>query len=416
MKLLPLVISLVLGLTVRLHGADAEQPLASVLQKLVDDRLVPGAVLLVADRDRVLEVCVAGEADMLAHQPMPENAVFWTASMSKSLTGAALMMLVDDGKVSLDDPVEKYLPEFVGQQVAASDGSLHPPKHPITVREIMCHTSGLVLASDKSLKRTQSLKENVAEYAKHPLRQEPGTKYEYNNCGVNTGGRIIEVVSGMAYADFMQQRLFDPLGMKDTTFWPNAEQAARLARTARRNADMPDPQVLEQIRQDRDVPRRVIEKWSEGVPVAAAITADMGAGMAFNYAKRYGEPAGGYFSTARDIGALCQMLLNRGVYQRQRLLSENAVRALSAIQTGDVPVTPQEGYGVGFAVKIRDNEGPSIGSFGHRGARRPVMWIDPANGLAIVLLVERFDMSGEEQQRMYKSVMKAAIAKYGRAP
>ena len=172
----------------------------------------------------------------------------------------------------------------------------------------------------------------------------------------------------MAYADFMQQRLFDPLGMKDTTFWPNAEQAARFAHTARRNVDKPDPNVLEQIKQDKGVPPHVIEKWSEGVPVPAAITADMGAGIAMSYAKRFGEPAGGYFSTASDLGRLCQMLLNKGLHQGKRLLSENAVRSLSAIQTGDVPVNPQEAYGVGCSVKIRDDEGPSVGSFGHRGA------------------------------------------------
>ena len=126
------------------------------------------------------------------------------------------------------------------------------------------------------MKHTQSLQENVAEYAKRPLRQEPGTKYEYNNCGINTGGRIIEVVSGMTYADFMQQRLFDPLGMKDTTFWPNAEQAARLAHTARRNVDKPDRTCWSKSSKTRTCPPRVIEKWSEGVPVPPAITADMG--------------------------------------------------------------------------------------------------------------------------------------------
>jgi CubicO group peptidase (beta-lactamase class C family) len=415
MKLLAVVICLVSSLALCAQGAEAAKPVAAVLQELVDKHLVSGAVALVADKDRVLELSAVGEADMVAHQPMPENAMFWIASMSKSLTGAALMMLVDEGKVSLDDPVEKYLPQFKGQQVAASDGSLHAPGHPITVREIMNHTSGLILASDKSLKRTRSLAENVDDYAKHPLRQEPGTKYEYNNCGINTGGRIIEVASGMPYADFMQQRLFDPLGMKDTTFWPNAEQAARLAHTSRRNVDKPDPNVLEQIKQDKGAPRHVIEKWGEGVPVPAAITADMGAGIAMDYAKRFGEPAGGYFSTAHDVGALCQMLLNKGVYQGKRLLSESAVRLLSAIQTGNVPVNPQEAYGVGCAVKIRDDEGPSVGSFGHRGARRTVMWVDPTNGLAMVLLVERFDMNGDEQKIMYGSVLKAAIANYGPA-
>jgi CubicO group peptidase (beta-lactamase class C family) len=415
MNLFPVVVVFVFSLANYVQAADATKPLTPVLQELVDQHLVAGAVVLVADKDRVLEVSAAGEADMVTHQPMPENAVFWIASMSKSLTGTALMMLVDEGKVSLDDPVEKYLPEFKGQQVAGSDGSLHSPRHPITVREIMCHTSGLIRASDKSLKHTQSLKEDVALYAKHPLRQEPGTKFEYNNCGINTGGRIIEVVSGMPYADFMQKRLFDPLGMKDTTCWPNAEQAARLAHTARRNIDKPDPGVLVQHNADKNVPARVIEKLSEGVPVPAAALADMGVGMARTYARHYAEPAGGYFSTARDVGALCQMLLNQGVYRDKRLLSAGAVRTLSAIQTGDVPVNPQEAYGVGVFVKIRDDEGLSVGSFGHRGARRTVMWVDPTNRLAIALLVERFDMTGKEQQVVYGSVFKAAIAKYGPA-
>ena len=201
-------------LTTLLGVAHAASPLKPVLQSFVDQNIAPGVVALVANKDGVLVLETAGYASLAHKTPMREDAMFWIASMSKSLTGAALMMLVDEGKVSLDDAVEKYLPEFKGQQVKEADGTLHPPKHPITVREIMSHTSGMVLANDKGLKSTQVLKEDVIEYAKRPLRQEPGTKYEYNNCGINTGGRIIEVVSGMSYGDFMQKRLFDPLGMK----------------------------------------------------------------------------------------------------------------------------------------------------------------------------------------------------------
>ena len=218
------------------HGESAG-PLQPVLQSIVDKHIAPGVVVLVANKDKVLDLEAAGYASLANKLPMRKDAVFWIASMSKSLTGAALMMLVDEGKVSLDDPVDKFLPEFKGQQVKDADGILHAPKHPITVREVMCHTSGLVLANEKGLKKTQSLQENVALFASYPLRQEPGTKYEYNNCGIDTGGRIIEVLSGMRYADFMQKRLFDPLGMKDTTFWPNEEQASRLAHTARFTAD-----------------------------------------------------------------------------------------------------------------------------------------------------------------------------------
>ncbi|MDB6007717.1 MAG: hypothetical protein JWR15_4704 [Prosthecobacter sp.] len=304
------------------HGETSPSPLQPVLQSFVNKHIAPGVVALVANKDKVLDLQTAGYASLANKTPMRKDAVFWIASMSKSLTGTALMMLVDEGKVSLDDPVEKHLPEFKGLQVKEADGTLHSPKHPITVREVMCHTSGLVFGNEKGLRLTQSLQQNVALFATFPLRQEPGTKYEYNNCGIDTGGRIIEVVSGMSYADFMQKRLFDPLGMKDTTFWPNEEQASRLAHTARSTADKTG---LEEINQDKDAEQRIIDKWSEGVHVPRAITADMGAGVAFNYAKHYGEPAGGFYSTASDVGTLCRMLRNGGTLGGKRYLSEQAV-------------------------------------------------------------------------------------------
>jgi CubicO group peptidase (beta-lactamase class C family) len=269
-----------------------------------------------------------------------------------------------------------------------------------------------VLASEKTLKRTQVLKDDVLAYAKRPLRQEPGTKYEYNNCGIDTGGRIIEVVSGMSYADFMQQRLFDPLGMKDTTCWPNEEQAARLAHTARFTEDKKD---LVEIVQDAASTPEAILKFSGGVPVPRAVTQDMGFGIAFDYGKRYAMPAGGYFSTAHDLGQFCRMLLRSGELAGKRYLSEKAVRTMSSPQLGEVKLSAQESYGVGFSVKLTDEEGPAAGSFGHRGARRTAMWIDPKNGLAMVILVERFDMPGDQQKVMYGGFMKVAVGKFGTA-
>ena len=395
-----------------LRAADSPSPIAPVLQSFVDQHIAPGVVALVVNKDGVLALEKAGFASLANKTPIRDDAVFWIASMSKSVTATALMMLVDEGKVSLDDPVEKYLPEFKGLEVEQEGIERHPPAHPTTVREIMNHTSGLVLASEKTLKRTQVLKDDVLEYAKRPLRQEPGTKYEYNNCGINTGGRIIEVVSGMSYADFMQQRLFDPLGMKDTTCWPNEEQAARLAHTARFTEDKKD---LVEILQDATSTPESIAKFSGGVPVPRAATQDMGFGIAFDYGKRYAMPAGGYFSTARDLGQLCRMLLRGGELDGKRYLSEKAVRTMTAPQLGDVKLSAQESYGIGWSVKLTDEEGPGAGSFGHRGARRTAMWIDPRNGLAMVILVERFDMTGDEQKVMYGSFMKAAVAAFGKA-
>ncbi len=156
------------------------------------------------------------------------------------------MMLVDEGKLNLNDPVEKYLPEFRGQWLIAEQDRAHqkltPPAHPITVREILSHTSGLPFSSPMENPTLDGLplQTAVRSYAMSPLQYEPGTKYQYANAGINTAGRIIEVLSGMPYEQFLQTRLFDPLGMKDTTFWPTKAQLPRLAKSYKPNGDKTD--------------------------------------------------------------------------------------------------------------------------------------------------------------------------------
>jgi CubicO group peptidase (beta-lactamase class C family) len=393
------------------HGSDTSNVIAPMLQSLVDKQVIAGAVTLVVDKESTLALDSVGYASLRTKRPMRSDDLFWIASMTKPITATALMMLVDEGKVGLGDPVEKYLPEFKGQMVADGNGPPHPPAHPITIREIMSHTSGLVRAGDPVFRNAYVLKDWVAKCGATPLVREPGTKYEYNNSGINTGARIIEVVSGMPYVEFMRRRVFEPLGMKDTTFWPTDAQADRLARTARRSEDK---QSLEEIHLDKRVTPALIARLGRGTKVPAPMLADMGIGQIANYANRFAEPAGGLYSTASDLGAFCQMLLNGGVYHGRRLLSEAAIQTMSSNQTGNVPVNPQEGYGVGWSVKTRDDEGPSVASFGHRGARRTAMWIDPKNRLAMIVLVERFDMTGEEQKLLYSSFMKAAVVTYGK--
>ncbi|HSI13460.1 MAG TPA: serine hydrolase domain-containing protein [Chthoniobacter sp.] len=394
------------------HAAELG-PLSSVLQAAVDKHEVAGTVVLVADKDRVLDLEAAGFSSLSTKTPMKIDALFWIASMTKSFTGAALMMLVDEGKVSLDDPVEKYLPEFKGQMVAADGIEMHPPQHPITVREIMDHTSGVATPQDTAFNGKKTLKEIVEVVGKLPLHREPGTKYEYNNSGINTGGRIIEVVSGMSYVDFMQQRLFTPLEMKDTTFFPNEEQGSRMAHSARFTEDKKE---LEDIDNAKGITPQLIAKLSEGkdLKVPHALMENMGMGVITEAANRYGQPAGGLYSTASDVGRFCQMLLNGGTWHGHRFLSEAAIKALSTNQTGDVVVNPNEGYGVGFSTKLKDDEGPAPGSFGHRGARRTVMWVDPAHQLVMVAMLQRMDMSGEQQKDFYGSVFRAAVEKFGK--
>lgn len=386
-------------------------PLGPVLQGLVDRKVVAGAVALVADEDKVLDLEAAGYSSLATKAPMKTDALFWIASMTKSMTGAALMMLVDEGKLKLDDPVEKYLPEFKGQMVKEGDAAPHPAKHPITVREVMDHTSGLVKPNDRALKRAGTLRENVAQFAAQPLIREPGTKFEYNNSGIETGARVLEVVSGVPYAEFMQQRLFTPLEMKETTFWPGEDLAKRLASSVKSNADKTG---LEDIGLDRGVTPAIIQKLGKGLPVPASMVANFGIGAASDYGNHFAGAAGGLFSTASDVGRFCQMLLKGGTWQGKRYLSEDALRMMSAVQTGDVPVNPQEGYGVGWFVKIKADEGPSAGSYGHRGARKTVMWVDPKNRLVTVLMVQCWELTGDQTKELYQGVLKAAVEKFGR--
>ncbi|EDY20392.1 beta-lactamase [Chthoniobacter flavus Ellin428] len=396
------------------HAAEPG-PLASVLQAAVDKHEVAGTVVLVADKDHVLDIEAAGYSNLSAKTPMKTDALFWIASMTKSFTGAALMMLVDEGKVSLNDPVEKYLPEFKGQMVAEDAIEMHPPKHPITVREIMCHTSGVVTPQDPAFKGKTTLKEIVETVGKLPLRREPGTKFEYNNSGINTGGRIIEVVTGMSYADFMQQRFFTPLELKDTTFFPTEEQASRLARSAAFTADK---KGLEDIDHSKGITPQLITKLSEGqnIKVPQPLLENMGGGVISEMVHRYAQPAGGLYSTASDVGRFCQMLLNGGTWHGHRYLSDAAIKTLATSQTEGVSVNPVETYSVGLFVKIRDDEGLAPGSFGHRGARRTVMWVDPVHQLAMVALLQRMDMSGEQQKDFYGSVFRAMVEKWGKKP
>lgn len=222
-------------------SAPANGGIPAALQPFVDRHALAGAVTLAASADRVLSLDAVGFADIASSQAMRTDALFWVASQSKPITATAFMMLVDEGKVNVDEPVEKYLPEFKDQMLATGDPkdpTLQKPAHPIMVREILSHTSGLPFASPAEHPTLDllPLRDAVKSYAKVPLQSEPGSKYQYSNAGLNTAGRITEVVSGMPYEEFLQKRLFDPLGMKDTTFWPSEEQLRRLAKSYKPNA------------------------------------------------------------------------------------------------------------------------------------------------------------------------------------
>ncbi len=338
-------------------------PLRTSIQGFIDKNELAGAVMLVATNNKILAVETNGWADIEKQKPMKADSVFWIASQSKPITAAALMLLVDEGRVSLDDPVEKFLPEFRGQMVIAEKDKDHilwrKPKHPITVRNILAHTSGLPFRSPIEVPTLDrlSLADRVRSYAMGGLDFEPDSKYQYSNEGINIAGRIIEVVSGKTFEAFLEDRLLRPLGMKDTSFWPTESQTNRIAK-----AYKPGPSN-----------KGLVETKIEQLQYPLG-----------NRTERTAMPAGGLFATAKDLARFYQMLLNKGMVDNQQLLSQASVAALVQKQT---PPNLRDNYGLGFSV------GPN--HFGHGGAYSTNSSADSKSGLILVWLVQHAGFPGE---------------------
>lgn len=384
-RLLP-VFGALLVAAVSLSGllvpARADQPpstgaIAAVLQPFVDDHTLAGAVTLVADREKILDLEAVGYADVAAGKPMQTDCLFWIASQSKPITATALMMLVDEGKVKVDEPVEKYLPEFKGQWVRAEHDAQHvlltKPKHPITVRNVLSHTSGLPPTSpiEKPSLDLFPLSLRVRSYAMLPLDFEPDSKYQYSNAGINTAGRIVEIVSHMPLEEFLDERLFKPLGMKDTTFMPNHEQLERLAKSYK-----PDKS----------------HHGLEETPIGQLH-------YPLDDPERQPMPAGGLFSTATDLSLFYRMMANKGTFAGKRYLSEDAVEEMTSKQTGNLK-TP---YGFGFGV--------GGNRFGHGGAYSTDSGFDHKTGLITIFLVQHAGWS-ENGKKVLPAFHKAAVEKF----
>ncbi|MBX9680652.1 MAG: beta-lactamase family protein [Gemmataceae bacterium] len=359
-------------------GAQKEGGLAKVLKPFVDQKFLAGAVVLVADKEKILDVETAGYADIEDNTLMGNDTLFWIASMSKPITAAALMLLVDEGKVHLDDPIDKYLPEFKDLWLTAEREkdkmTLKRPGKMPTIRQCLAHTSGMPFKSalEQPTLDHVVLRDAVRSYAITPLVSEPGTKYLYSNAGINTAGRIIEVVSGMPFETFLEKRLTAPLEMKDTTFFPNEQQVKRLAKSYKPN-----------------MAKTGLE--SQKITFLTYPLTDK---------NRQPMPGGGLFSTATDCGHFCQMLLNDGKYKGKKFLSEDAIRELSKRQT---PESEKVSYGLGFAV--------SGDVFGHGGAYATNMSVDRKRGLILVYMVQHngFPGNGGQAQAAFR---KAAEEKF----
>lgn len=310
--------------------------------------------------------------------------------MTKPITATAILMLQDEGKLSVADPVEKYLPEFKDQWLTAEKSKdrlvLQRPARKITLRDLLTHTSGLT-GNAPEAGRDLTLAELTLSYALQPLQFEPGSKWSYCNPGINTLGRIVEVVSGEKFSDFLDRRLFVPLGMKDTTFWPTEEQARRVAKAY---APTPDGQGL------AETPVFFLK----GPLTSRARTA---------------IPAGGLYSTAADLSRLYQMVLNGGTLDGRRYVTAASVKLMTSPHTGDLKAGFTEGMSLGLGWQVvRQPVGVTAmlapGTYGHGGAYATQGWIDPTKEMIFVLLIQRAKLPNSDGAEIRRAFQEAAVA------
>src|SRR5262245_33700310 len=284
--------------------------------------------------------------------------------MTKPITATAAMILQDDKKLSIDDPVSKYIPQFKDARLGESR-----PQREITIRDCLTHTSGL--SGDQAV--VGSLEKTAEELAKRPLKFEPGTKWEYSP-GLNVCGRVIEVVSGQSFEEFLAKRIFKPLQMTNSTFELTPERKKNLALLYRPGEDK----------------QSIVAADPQFSPSATP-----GSGTPY-----YG-PSGGLFSTAADMARFYQMTLNGGELDGARIISKDAARQMTTIQTGDLQVgfTPGNAWGLGFCIVREPQEVTKMlspGSFGHGGAWGTQGWIDPNRQTIYVLLIQRKDFGNSD--------------------
>ncbi len=350
--------------------------IAPRMQELVNRHVIAGSVTLVAQHGKTVHLAAVGRADIAAGRAMRTGDLFWIASMTKPMTAVCVMLLAEQGRLRIDDPVSRYIPEFGNMRLHGA----RPPR-PVTIRDLLTHTGGL---GEAQVGPRASLAERVAAYAHAPMKFAPGSRFDYSNSGFNTLGRIIEVVSGRPYASFLRQHLLSPLGMGDTTFWPSQRRVAKGYRPG------------------------------AGGLVETSIYARPGE---MSDTSRPALPAGGLFSTAADVGRFYQMILGDGSLGSRRILRSETVRQMLTIQTRGMRTGTIEGMSWGLGIQIvRSPQGMtaglSAGSFGHGGSYATQSWADPRRDAVYVLMIQRSgyrDCDFTEPRKVFQDSAAAAL-------
>ena len=376
------------GLTVAVPesvGMSSErlERLTAALQGYVDGGRLAGAVAIVARRGKIAYLESVGYRDKESGAPMTTDAVFRIASQTKALASVGVMLLQEEGRLLITDPVGKYLPEFMETTVAEPDGSggyeVVPAKRPITIRDLLTHTAGISYgngpAADKWAEagitgwyfadRDEAVGDVMARLAELPLDGHPGEAWIY---GYNTDilGAMIEKISGQTLGEFLGERLFGPLGMDDTHFFLPAGKVDRLA-TVYSATD------------------------AGGIERAPDPGHMVGQGAYVDGPRRSFSAGAGLVSTASDYARFLQMMLNGGEFNGVRVLSRKTVESMTVGHTGGIPFRPGQSFGLGFSV-VEDPAAlglpASVGEFAWGGAYHSTYWVDPAEELVVAYMTQ----------------------------
>jgi CubicO group peptidase (beta-lactamase class C family) len=380
--------------TERVHRIEA------AMKKLVDDKQVAGLVTLLERHGKVIAFNAVGQKDVRKADPVQKDSIFRIYSMTKPLTGLAMMMLYEEGKWRIDDPVARYIPEFARMKVYTGkneDGTpkLEDAKRSMTMRELMTHTAGLgyvlsaanpvdkMIIDGNVLNSAAPLKNMIDGLAKLPLLAQPGTRWSYS-IGVDVQGYLVEKFSGMPFADFLRTRVFEPLGMKDTAFYVPPEKLSRLALV---HNGGPNGLVVDENRPD---------------PVVVPLGPSGG---------------GGLFSTAMDYARFCEMMLGGGQLNGVRIIAPRTVEMMRTNHVNPDPLKtmPQgTGWGMDFQIVMdAAAAGDSVpnGTYSWFGIAGTWFWIDPADDLAFVGMVQHVNLGttrgihGLSRSLVYQSIM-----------
>lgn len=379
----------------------------AMFKNAISENQIPGAVALIARNGKIVFHKAYGMADNLSGKVLEKNAIFRIASQTKAITSTAVMILWEEGKFKLDDPISKYIPEFGKAQILDtfndqdSTYTTKPAEDQITIRDLITHTSGIgygVIDGDERFKKIYakagitdlftteniSIEESVKKLAKLPLHHNPGENFIYSE-GLDVLGYFIEVVSGMPFDKFVKTRIFDPLGMEDTWFYLPKEKQNRLV----------------------SVQHKVDGKWHT-YPITFYDPDYPKKG-----AKRFFSGGAGLSSTTKDYATFLQMYLNNGELNGKRILSRTTVRSIMGNQIGNIWEDGPKYYGLAFAVvnqKGQDMGGEgSMGTFDWGGYFNTQYFADPKENIIGVLMKQTQGNTGDETAWKFRQMVFSAV-------